>query len=138
MLRTLTYLIPEAYSKPCQVYKMMRNIENTGTVRRVCSSIWHESFYKTLHHKLLTVFWIHLCLDNCSVVSTVCFRHIQTSDIFTILIICKEMWEANSYLVGILRHIQAYSALLRPIKAYLVPSVTLTCWQPCHIPSPGI
>ena len=31
MLRTLTYLIPEAYSKPCQVYKMMRNIENTGT-----------------------------------------------------------------------------------------------------------
>ena len=31
----------------------------------------HESFYKTLHFKRLTVFWIGLRLDNCLVICTV-------------------------------------------------------------------
>ena len=35
ILRTQAYLIPEAYSKPCQIYKMMRHIGNPDIVRTV-------------------------------------------------------------------------------------------------------
>ena len=39
ILRTQAYLIPEAYSKPCQIYKMMRHIGNPDMVRTVFSGI---------------------------------------------------------------------------------------------------
>ena len=32
--------MPEAYSKPCQISKMMRHIENSGIVRTVFSGIF--------------------------------------------------------------------------------------------------
>ena len=39
---TLAYLMPEAYSKPCQISKMMRHIENNGIVRTVHSDIFRH------------------------------------------------------------------------------------------------
>ena len=56
----------------------------------------HYSFCKMIHLKCLTVFWIRLCIDNCSVICT--------------MTLC--------YVLGIYRHIQPYSALLRHIYAY--------------------
>ena len=77
----------------------------------------HCSFCKTLYLKRLTVFWIHICLNNCSIICTItlCYvlhRHIK-----------------NSF-SGICQHIQSYSALLRHIH--------IEHSQPCHILSPGI
>ena len=40
ILTTLTYLMPDAYSKPCQISQMMRYIENPGIVKTVYSSIF--------------------------------------------------------------------------------------------------
>ena len=42
IFRTLAYLTPEAYSKPCQISKMMRHIENSGIDRTVYSSIFRH------------------------------------------------------------------------------------------------
>ena len=38
---------------------------------------FHFSFCKTLHLKFLTVFWIRLCFDNCSVICTVTLCYIK-------------------------------------------------------------
>ena len=35
----MAYLIPETYSKPCQIYKMMRQIENPVIVKAVYSDV---------------------------------------------------------------------------------------------------
>ena len=35
IFRTLAYLVPKAYSKPCEISKMRRHIENPGIVRTV-------------------------------------------------------------------------------------------------------
>ena len=57
------------------------------------SALTHYSFCKTLHLKYLTVFWICLCLNNCSIVCTVtiCYvpheTHSEFSSIFRTL--CK-------------------------------------------------
>ena len=40
--RTLAYLIPDTYSKPCQIYKMMRHMEDPGVVRTVYSGIFRH------------------------------------------------------------------------------------------------
>ena len=32
--RTLVYLMPEAYSRPCQISKMMRHAESPGVIRQ--------------------------------------------------------------------------------------------------------
>ena len=64
------------------------------------------------HLKCVTVFWIRLCLDNCSVTCTVTIRYSvpYASDIF---------WHVqNSIYSGIFRHIQRYLALLGHIHAY--------------------
>ena len=37
--RTAAYLMPEAYSKPCQISKIIRHNENPGIVRTIYSSI---------------------------------------------------------------------------------------------------
>ena len=37
-------LIPAAYSKPCQISKIMRHIENPGIVRTVYSGIFMDIF----------------------------------------------------------------------------------------------
>ena len=42
ILRTLAYLTPDAYSKPCQISKMMRHFENPGIVRTVYSGIFRH------------------------------------------------------------------------------------------------
>ena len=42
MFKTLAYLIPEVYSKPCQISKLMRHIENPAIVRTVYSSIFRS------------------------------------------------------------------------------------------------
>ena len=39
--------MPEVYSKPCQVSKMMRDIENIGIVRTICSGI-----FRHIHQRL--------------------------------------------------------------------------------------
>ena len=68
-------------------------------------------FCKTLHFKCLTVFRIHVILNNCSVICTMtlcCVLH-QTHSKF---------WHIqNSIYSGIFRHIQAYLALLMHIQA---------------------
>ena len=38
---------------------------------------FHFPFCKTLHLKFLTVFWIRLCFDNCSVICTVTLCYIK-------------------------------------------------------------
>ena len=40
MFKALAYLIPVAYSKPCQIHKMMIYIENPVIVKTVCSDIF--------------------------------------------------------------------------------------------------
>ena len=42
IFRALVHLIPEEYSKPCQISKMMRPIENPGIVRTVDSGIFRH------------------------------------------------------------------------------------------------
>ena len=43
IFRTLAYLIPAGYSKPCQLYKMMRHIENSDIVRTAYSGIFKQN-----------------------------------------------------------------------------------------------
>ena len=43
ILRTMVYLMPEEYSKPCQISKKMRHIESPGIVRTVYSGIFRHS-----------------------------------------------------------------------------------------------
>ena len=72
----------------------------------------YYSFWKTLHPKCLIVFWMCLCLDNCSVICTVtlCYVLHQTH---------SEFWHIqHSVFSGICRHIPSYSALLRHVNAY--------------------
>ena len=122
ILRTLAYLTPDAYSKPCQISKMMRHFENPGIVRTVYSGIFRHvqvhsailrtsiqalSFCRTPNLKSLTVSWIRLCLDNCSVICavTLCYVLHQTH---------SEFWHIqNSIYSYILRQIQGYSVCLR-------------------------
>ena len=40
--RTLAYLMPQAYSKFCQMFKMMRHIKNPGIDRTVNSGIFRH------------------------------------------------------------------------------------------------
>ena len=78
------------------------------------SALTHHSFCKTHHLKCLTIFWIHPCLDNCSVVFTVTVtpRYVQHQT-------NSKFWHIeNSVYLGICRQIQAYSALLTHIHAY--------------------
>ena len=42
IFRTLVYLMPEAYSKPCKVSKMMKHTENPGIVRTAYSDIFRH------------------------------------------------------------------------------------------------
>ena len=75
-------------------------------------AISHYSFCKMLHLKSLTVFWIRLCLDNCSVLCTVtlCYVLHQTN---------SEDWHIqNCFYSWIFRYIQSYSALLKHIHVY--------------------
>ena len=73
----------------------------------------HYSFCKTLHFfKCFTMFWIRLCLNNCSVNCTVilCYVLHQTH---------SEFWHIqHSVFSGIYQHIESYSASLRHIHAY--------------------
>ena len=39
MIRTMAYLMPTTYSRPCQINKMMRHIEKPGLVKTVYSNI---------------------------------------------------------------------------------------------------
>ena len=41
--RTLAHLMREAYSKPCQISKISRHIENPGIVRTVNSGIFRHT-----------------------------------------------------------------------------------------------
>ena len=75
----------------------------------VCLHSGIISFSKTLNLKCLTMFWIRLCFNKCSVICTVYYiRNIQNSCI------------RNSFITLTFRNIQAYSALLRYIHAYWV------------------
>ena len=74
----------------------------------------HYSICKTLHLKSLTVFWICICLNNCSVICTVTLS-------YALHYTHSEFWHIqNSFYSDILMHTQAYSALLRHIHAYWV------------------
>ena len=42
IFRTLSSLIPEAYSKPCQIFKTMRDIENPDKLSTVYSSMFRH------------------------------------------------------------------------------------------------
>ena len=41
-VQTLACLMPEAYSKPSQISKMMRHIENSGFVRTFYSDVFRD------------------------------------------------------------------------------------------------
>ena len=89
----------------------------------------HYSFYKTLYLKCLTVFWIHLCLDNYLVICTV-----------TLSYVLHQTWSymQNMCIQILSMHIQYIEALFRLIQAYSALFVTLTYSQPYHIRSFGI
>ena len=42
IFKTLTHLIPAAYSKPCQISKMLRHTENPDVIRTVYSGIFRH------------------------------------------------------------------------------------------------
>ena len=42
LFRTLAYLMPEAYSKPRQIRKMMQHIESPGILRKIYSDIFRH------------------------------------------------------------------------------------------------
>ena len=46
--KTLGYLIPEAYLKLCQIYKMMTHIENLDIVRTLYSGILYRYIQNTV------------------------------------------------------------------------------------------
>ena len=73
----------------------------------------HYSFYKTLYLKCLTVFWIHLCLDNYSVIWTV-----------TLSCVLYQTWSymQNMCIQILSMHIQYIEALFRHIQHSLQPS----------------
>ena len=62
MIRTMVYLMPGTYWKPCQISKMIRHIEKPGLVRTVYSNIFRhiqrywaifihvQAFWGTLRH----------------------------------------------------------------------------------------
>ena len=120
---------------------MIRQRHCPGIARTVYSRIFrdidaylatprHYSTSKTLHLKCLTVFWIHLCLNNCSVICTVIlcyvlhqkhseFWHIQNSafsDIFT-------------HNEALLSHIQVYSCICRTLS--IIQNV-ISYWKRYH------
>ena len=90
----------------------------TWNISGGASALRHYSFCKTLHLEYLTVFWMRLCLDNCSVICTVtlCYVLHQTH---------SEFWHIHHsvffffFFSGICWHIQLYSPLLRHIRALL-------------------
>ena len=72
----------------------------------------HYSFRKTLHLKSLRMFWIRVCLGNCSAIGTTTLWYVlhQTH---------SEFWHIqNSIYSGIFRHIQGYLKLLRHIHVH--------------------
>ena len=72
----------------------------------------HYSFCKWLHIRCLTVLWMLLFLDNCSVICTEVWWYVLHQ-------IHSELWHVwNSVYSGIYKHIQAYSRLLRHIQAF--------------------
>ena len=93
----------------------------------VCpTALRHYSFLKTPRHKCLTVFWIRLCLDNCSVICTVTlrkvlhpihseFQHIQKSVFFRHMQTYSALLRVFTYIEASLRHIEAYSAIFSVI-----------------------
>ena len=101
----------------------------------------YYSFCKTLHLKCLAVFWMRVCLDNCSVICKVtwCYVLHETHPEFCHI--------QHSVFSGICTHIQTYSELLRHIhtsdifrliQANSGPCVTLAYSKPCHILRPSI
>ena len=85
--------------------------------------------------KTFRVFWIHLCLDNCSLTckwpcAMSCITHNQNSDIFITLFV--------QVYSGIFKHIQHYQGIFRLFQPYSEPFVTFAYSQLCHIPNPGI
>ena len=77
----------------------------------------HCSFCKMLHLKCLTVFWIHLCLDNCSIFCTVtlCYVLHQTHSQFW-HIQNRFFFQVSS---RIFKHIQHYQVIFTNIfKTY--------------------
>ena len=75
-------------------------------------ALGHYSFCKTVHLKCLTVLWIRICYDNCSVICTVTLYYVlhQTH---------LKFWHIqDSVFSGSYEHIQSYSALLRHTHAH--------------------
>ena len=97
----------------------------------------------------MTVFWIRLCLGNCSVICTVTLRYvldpahsefwyIQLSAFFRCMPTYSIIFSVTKAYSRILRPCWSY---LRVIEAYSVRFVTLVYSQPYHIlawHSPGI
>ena len=134
--------MPEAYSKPCQIYKMMRHIENPGIVRRIYSGIFnHIQGYSTLFSHGQPYWGTISYIEEYSGIIEIywaIFRHIQNYDTFRTRGIFKSLSNSKAYLIlkikkinalilkkksyitysGIFRHIRAYSALLRHFHAY--------------------
>ena len=105
-------------------------------------------FCKMFHLKCLTVFWIRLCLDNCSVTCIVAVRYNvpYASDIFrTLAYSGLYLFRYTQTYSKIFSTIRTYWRILRQcqgifkvIQAHSAPFVTLAYSQPCQIPSPGM
>ena len=91
--------------------KCLLKCPSSTTSPSPCPEKFH-SFWKTLHLKCLTVFWIRLCFDTCSVTCTVTLCYAKQQ-------IHSEFWHIQySVFSGIHRYIKSYSTLLMNIHAY--------------------
>ena len=138
--------MPEAYSKPCQISRMMKHIENPGIIRTVYSGIfrhiqWHsailshfQTYWGTLRHVeahsgIIEAIFRILCnpyIYKCGILKTL--THLEPKASAKACWTCKMTRHIQS--PGIVRtlckHFQGYLGIFRDIDAY---SSTLTGMQ---------
>ena len=129
---TLEYLMFEAYSKPCQISKMMRHIENLDIVRTLYSGIFMHSsgsfrniqaYWRTLRHIETysgiikaywakfrhSKFWVTIAYTNHAILRTL--AHLEPEAFSKAWQICK-----------MIRHIQR-SGKVRTVNATILKDI---------------
>ena len=141
----LAHLIPEAYSKPCQISNMMRYIENPDMVRKVCSGIFrhiqeHSAIFSHVqvhwgtlrnieaYSGIVEVFWaIFITLWNPYLYNRAIFRtlgHLEREAASEACGTSKMIWHIQSFGIvrtfysNIFEDILKYSGILMHIQSH--------------------
>ena len=127
-------------NQKAQFPQTLHSLPSARKISGCIPALWRYSFFKKLHLKFLTVFWIRFCLDNCSVNCYVLhqihseFWHIQHC-FFSYMLIYSNILSVSEGYWHICGH---YQGILRLTQAYSGSFVTLAYLQPCRILSPVI